>query len=60
MCVSLFAYDESADVVYSADSLSAEVKIGSAYFDGGEHFVRFYLPQNYIQYQWQLAYSDNR
>ena len=46
MCVSLFAYDESADVVYSADSLSAEVKIGSAYFDGGEHFVRFYLPQN--------------
>jgi hypothetical protein len=22
------------------------VKIGSAYFDGGEHFVRFYLPQN--------------
>ena len=46
MCVSLFAYDESADVVYSADSMSAEVKIGSAYFDGGEHFVRFYLPQN--------------
>ena len=46
MCVSLFAYDESADVVYSADRLSAEVKIGSAYFDGGEHFVRFYLPQN--------------
>ena len=46
MCVSLFAYDESADVVYSADSLSAEVKIGSAYFDGGEHFFRFYLPQN--------------
>ena len=46
MCVSLFAYDESADVVYSADSLTAEVKIGSAYFDGGEHFVRFYLPQN--------------
>ena len=38
MCVSLFAYDESADVVYSADSLSAEVKIGSAYFDGGEYF----------------------
>ena len=46
MCVSLFAYDESADVVYSADSLSAEVKIGSAYFDGGEHFFRFYLPLN--------------
>jgi len=46
ICASLFAIDNSSAIVYSEDSLSAELKITSSYFDGEEHFFTFILPQN--------------
>lgn len=46
ICVSLFAIDNSNDIVYAEDSLSAELKIGSKYFDGDEHRFTFQIPQD--------------
>ena len=46
ICASLFAVDNSSAIVYSEDSLSAELKITSADFDGEEHFWTFALPAN--------------
>ena len=43
---SLFAVDNSSAIVYAEDGLSAELKIGSGYFDGEEHFFTFNLPTN--------------
>ena len=45
---SLFAVDNSSAIVYAEDGLSAELKIGSGYFDGEEHFFTFNLPTNRI------------
>jgi len=45
-CASLFAVDNSSAIVYAADSLSAELKVTSSYFDGEEHFFTFVIPQN--------------
>ena len=49
ICTSSFAStttNNSEDVVYAEDSLSAELKIGSKYFDGEEHYFVFNLPPN--------------
>ena len=46
ICATLFAIDNSNDIVYAEDSLSAELKIGASYFDGEEHFFTFKIPQN--------------
>ena len=45
ICASLFA-DNYDYIQYAEDSLSAELKITSANFDGGEHFWTFKLPAN--------------
>ena len=37
LCVLSFAENNSSAIVYAEDSLSAELKIGSIYFDGEEH-----------------------
>ena len=47
LCASLFAFttiNNSEDIVYAEDSLSAELKIGSKYFDGEYHYFIFNLP----------------
>ena len=47
ICVSTFAsttINNSEDIVYAEDSLSAELKIGSKYFDGEYHYFVFNLP----------------
>lgn len=44
ICASLFAVNAS-QIIYSEDSLSAELKITSADFDGNEHFWTFDLPE---------------
>ncbi len=46
ICASLFAENNSSAIVYTEDSLSAELKITSTYFDGEEHFFTFKIPQN--------------
>ena len=49
ICTSSFAStttNNSEDVVYAEDSLSAELKIGSKYFDGEYHYFVFNLPPN--------------
>ena len=49
ICVSTFAFtttNNSEDIVYAEDSLSAELKIGSKYFDGEYHYFIFNLPHN--------------
>ncbi len=45
ICATLFA-DNASQIIYSEDSLSAELKITSADFDGEEHFWIFELPKN--------------
>ena len=45
ICATLFA-DNASQIIYSEDSLSAELKITSADFDGEEHFWTFALPAN--------------
>ena len=48
VCTSLYAVsiDNSSDIIYAEDGLSAELEIGSKYFDGDEHFFTFVLPSN--------------
>ena len=46
ICASLFAENNSSAIVYAEDSLSAELKITSSFFDGEEHFFTFRIPQN--------------
>ena len=46
ICSSLFAVDNSSAIVYAEDSLSAELKVSSVYFDGEEHYFTFKIPQN--------------
>ena len=48
ICAPLFAIDNSSAIVYSEDSLSAELKITSSYFDDEEHSFNFVLPANKI------------
>lgn len=45
LCVLSFAENNSSAIVYAEDSLSAELKIGSIYFDGEEHRFTFELPK---------------
>lgn len=45
ICATLFA-DNASQIIYSEDSLSAELKITSTDFDGEEHFWTFALPAN--------------
>lgn len=46
LCALSFAENNSSAIVYAEDSLSAELKIGSIYFDGEEHRFTFELPKN--------------
>ena len=46
ICALSFAENNSSAIVYAEDSLSAELKITSLYFDGEEHFFTFKIPQN--------------
>ncbi len=48
LCVLSFAENNSSAIVYAEDSLSAELKIGSIYFDGEEHRFTFELPKDKI------------
>lgn len=48
ICAPLFAINNSSAIVYSEDSLSAELKITSSYFDNEEHYFNFVLPANKI------------
>ena len=42
VCTSLYAVsiDNSSDIIYAEDGLSAELEIGSKYFDGDEHICK--------------------